>query len=1648
MLAGGIRRLEELGVTARVRAPTALVRNSAKTQLYRCIQLLRVPTEEDWRLLFQSTKPEHDKQTESVPKQDVHHELHSTSSMAMTEAFNLTAGNEFIENTEPAFVPLWSPDRLLTHTIYSALLEAGTTGLSTKDLKRMVSGLFYSRPIDRFLDRCVKSWQRSQPSHLRHLAVVRDSAQLGKTSFYVYFVHDAFGVKVDNGETFWEAIQLYSEPDQTTSVDEYGFEILPSSMFAGNKNDLTLKKALKAAENDAQVLSVKQNQKRKSKKSQLQAAHTSPKISLRTSQQGYGNAAPTTGLGRGRPRKYPNNSDTLDFSKMSPTQINNAITSQKRAQEYLRKKARKEVEARVSRGMKKDEAEKIVIAELGLTPQSYLRNTIQEPEGLKMAGRGRAIKRKREKILSTYLPSILAHTLPLYGHGRPFSDTPEEPPKKRRKLSKTKIGYLPSVLAHTSLVPPSYTNNESRGSTSKTSPDDLLPLAPSLALSYEISEFVEPDTGATGSARLLGTEDTLGPQAILVCPEVSQEPIEIHENRQDNAILTENAESHPSRPQDSSTRSNVAITPVLKRKASASELATFSSKKQRNDSLGGSSIQALQENLNNAKSNILDRDLIAAATTSVQDFGPGNNRHSAEIAGANSRSHTPPDAWPDFITKHQPSPGGEKHDLAATGTDKASPVKRKRQRMAPFGGTIAAMRKLIILDIVKNCNGVFPGDGELVHPFTTAYVKKFPDAKPDSKTIKVAKTTLIGDGQLKQIFFTFRASTGTVHTKSIIALPQVADMDERVKELQDAMTKTHPYPYYPTGTDVRADLMPKSISLDTGSSRISRRATTVKDLPVVSAVVVPQHGVRLRDQDQHKASTKSTVSADLQSLQQAKSKQNEVPSEVSAVYRGYQHEEQTVGKQTTRERANESITEDETTAKKPRRSEITSQAQVQAQPEETVFPTSIRAQLSEAAAKPLNEISVPTRPSSLEPQPRYETPIDQVMAGQNHATDSRDYQSLGTPHDASIAIEIGSQYDSFAAAQMRAPFQASGPLEPLPPAGNFIADNERNGTHPSVTKPQDIFVHCPFPMENFVSVPIVKNPVGRKRVNKVPAEGPKKKKARSKDSAVDGAPLAQHLLKRLAVKNGGSKSQNGKTVKSRAVGPKPSTLELHEQKQEKTPGIRYSKSSQTQTRQIEFRRERRTWEPENDQKLLIATLTCHVAYGGLREENHWIIVSKMLGNIYDKELCRRRWTSIRAKFRGDMEVIYPELRSALLDSYEKGKMPKLDYAHIWENDWEGILAWAMDRIENPASEDIDLPTSRDAFESAFSVQEFPPCEGPDFFENKRVASGPVRLGVLNTGARVLTEESKRPVTESEVAKSYILANVLTPKEVYNAEKARERLLGLSEATVEHALNGLLADKVVAQTNRGRAAPGRTYDISRFYLKAMQWKLSVAHFKYAAAFKEILDQKLDMDGKMQYKQAFGNGEMITLINLLADGLLYIDGKDIPNGKFGLATEGYKTRSMDKKVYNFGIHIKPKKDYIKGQPCAPLPLPPTQCHYQSVENAKLPLNPLWIDINGDLLPVMWDLAVAAVATFLVLNTGSNAENIAKKLHPCVASFEVQLIMQWLVDAGAAEWKDERQDCLNLKTWWWSVITTPIARNANTEEATMIAGQPMQQ
>ncbi len=141
----------------------------------------------------------------------------------------------------------------------SQVVKATDTNMAAQDVKDQVLGRFVSRPVENQLTRIVDHWQVSQPPHLRHLAIIRDTAMGKKSTYYVHYTYDNFKKLVENGEASWEAVSIVGadskdmqQPafaaDSNVEVDEFGFPNIPTVLFQGRHNDATVSQCANAVD--------------------------------------------------------------------------------------------------------------------------------------------------------------------------------------------------------------------------------------------------------------------------------------------------------------------------------------------------------------------------------------------------------------------------------------------------------------------------------------------------------------------------------------------------------------------------------------------------------------------------------------------------------------------------------------------------------------------------------------------------------------------------------------------------------------------------------------------------------------------------------------------------------------------------------------------------------------------------------------------------------------------------------------------------------------------------------------------------------------------------------------------------------------------------------------------------------------------------------------------------------------------------------------------------------------------------------------------------------------------------------------------------------------------------------------------------------
>jgi hypothetical protein len=150
--------------------------------------------------------------------------------------------------------PQWTPDRLLANILFNYTELGQVLGWDSVVLRNRVVGPFWRRPMESYLTRLTDDWERMQPAHLRHLAIIRDTRNTEEKKFihYVYRTHGYFQQAVFAGEAIWEGVrkppantegksnQLKKNSNSDPLLDLWGFRGLNQKDFVRSNGTATL----------------------------------------------------------------------------------------------------------------------------------------------------------------------------------------------------------------------------------------------------------------------------------------------------------------------------------------------------------------------------------------------------------------------------------------------------------------------------------------------------------------------------------------------------------------------------------------------------------------------------------------------------------------------------------------------------------------------------------------------------------------------------------------------------------------------------------------------------------------------------------------------------------------------------------------------------------------------------------------------------------------------------------------------------------------------------------------------------------------------------------------------------------------------------------------------------------------------------------------------------------------------------------------------------------------------------------------------------------------------------------------------------------------------------------------------------------------
>ena len=500
------------------------------------------------------------------------------------------------------------------------------------------------------------------------------------------------------------------------------------------------------------------------------------------------------------------------------------------------------------------------------------------------------------------------------------------------------------------------------------------------------------------------------------------------------------------------------------------------------------------------------------------------------------------------------------------------------------------------------------------------------------------------------------------------------------------------------------------------------------------------------------------------------------------------------------------------------------------------------------------------------------------------------------------------------------------------------------------------------------------------------------------------------------------------SVRDHAVNTDPSTLLKHRRLLSVPQKRAIDQTTDSESRPIKYRRMRgprsaRHLDQNDEQRLLMAVMVIRTLTGGIEKHIDWILVAKVFEPERDQMFIHSRYNYVQSKYALLLPKLESDFQNLFTRAYEMGDVPVIDFENLHAYDWKWLVEWAMEKVDTAFQSQPELPAERKRYEDLYTTKTTYNVDNSEYYEFDRASNTLRRTIAVSRSAYVVPLKQDSKVSQPEeaeklsIAMTWVRANIITPKETYDPTAARAKLSIFPEEVIENALKQLLVDKILIQENKGRLVPGRNYDVSGFYLDRLRKRLLSAHFQRAAQFKTQLDQAFDERGHHPYSYSADDGDVLAIFNLVSNKSITVVPLNVPLNKWGLTDGGYESRHINKKRLKFDVELRPLAGYAAGNPLSPLPPPP--CQHLEDPDAKIPT---WYDIHGSLVPLMWNIALAAVLSILALRPGAGSAEIENSVSPAMQAWEIELLLDWLVAARAAK---REGTGYSVEEWWWLAL-----------------------
>lgn len=447
-----------------------------------------------------------------------------------------------------------------------------------------------------------------------------------------------------------------------------------------------------------------------------------------------------------------------------------------------------------------------------------------------------------------------------------------------------------------------------------------------------------------------------------------------------------------------------------------------------------------------------------------------------------------------------------------------------------------------------------------------------------------------------------------------------------------------------------------------------------------------------------------------------------------------------------------------------------------------------------------------------------------------------------------------------------------------------------------------------------------------------------------------------------------------------------------------------------------------------DDRLIVAVVVIRTLTGGLDQSVDWVLVSSLFPQC-TMNWVRRHFGILAEKHAKRLERMTGDFQTAYLDAYESGELPKLDYDHILEYDWNELINWTMERTQVVSTSNVSLPDSRERFDQMYELQDTEERVWRDSYfsgalpVHKRIAHA--SAGNTTLPVSVAREIVPKPDEDLlRIARSWARASTLTPAGIFDPSTATAKMQTLGQEIVRDAISQLLEAKVIMPVNKGRPVPGRGFEVTDALTASFSRILSRAHYDEAAAFKARLDDAFRMGKTVMLEYTASEGEILAATNLQATRRTVHTPRRVPMNKFGLTEGNYQTKQMNKTKLLFDIEISPSDTYVYDDEH---PLHKSGLLDAEKNPPPKPNDgalPIWYDVYGQLIPGIWRKVVGSALATIMQRPGIDAKEVSRLLKPALEEWEATLFVEWAFGADALKEVAPGSgiEGWTVGEWWW--------------------------